>query len=116
MAKRLTLDTVLTDAAKIKQMWSENPTFAVPGLTAKEHADQEASVRAQEAEIDAARAHLTGLIERRDGDVRTVNAWNVRIRRGVGFAYGLESPQYKMVGGTPPSERKPSARKPKPTP
>lgn len=116
MARRLTLDTVLTDAAKIKEMWSENPPFSVPGLTAAEHAAQEASVRAQEAEIDAVRAHLAGLIEKRDGDVRELNAWNVRIRRGVGFAYGLESPQYKMVGGTPPSERKPAARKPKPAP
>ena len=106
MATRLSTDVVLADAAKIKQMWSENPAFAVPGLTAAQHA-------AQDAEIAAAKAHLSGLIERRDGDVRTLHDGNVRARRGVGFTYGLESPQYKMVGGTPPSERKSTARKPK---
>ena len=113
MATRLSTDVVLADAAKIQQMWRENPTFTVPGLTAKDHADREASVRAQDAEIAAAKAHLSGLIEKRDGDVRTIHDGNVRVRRGVGFTYGLESPQYKMVGGTPPSERKSTARKPK---
>ncbi len=115
MAKRLTPDRVRAETAMIKQMWKENPTFLVPGLTAAAHVAQDVQVQAQEAEIDAARAHLSGLIEARDGGVRTLNVWNVRIRRGVGFTYGLESPQYKMVGGTPPSERKSAVRPPKPT-
>lgn len=114
MATRLSTDVVLAEAAKIQQMWTENPTFSVPDLSASEHAARQASVRAQDAEIAATKAHLAGLIERRDGDVRVLHDGNVRARRGVGFTFGLESPQYKMVGGTPPSERKSTARKPKP--
>ena len=114
MAKRVILSTVLDEATKIKQMWTQNPSFTVPGLTAAEQTAQVTQIQAKAAEIEAARAHLTGLIEERDGMVRTLNDWNVRARRGVGFTFGLESPQYKMVGGTPPSERKPRTVKPKP--
>ena len=113
MAKRVTPSAALADAAKIQQMWKENPEFSVPGLSAKDHASQQADVAAQGAEIASAKAHLAGLIEKRDGDARTLHDGNVRARRGVGFTYGLESPQYKMVGGTPPSERKPPVKKAK---
>jgi hypothetical protein len=121
MAKRFTPSTVLDEAAKIKQMWLENPSFTVPAprpdspvITAAEHMARAVQMQTKDAEIDAAKAHLAGLIEERDGMATELNAWNVRIRRGVGFTFGLESPQYKMVGGTPPSERKPRTVKPKP--
>jgi hypothetical protein len=114
MAKRLTPSTVLDETTKIKQMWIENPTFTIPGLTPADQAAKVTQIEAKEAEIDAARVHLTGLIEQRDGMTRDLNSWNVRARRGVGFTFGLESPQYKQVGGTPPSERKPRTAKAKP--
>lgn len=113
MAKKLIVGNILAESIKIKQMWTQNPTFAVPDLTAAEHAAQEAALAAKENAVEALRAQLAGLIEERDGIARELNGWNVRIRRGVGFTFGLESPQYKMVGGTPPSERKPTTRKPK---
>ena len=113
MAKKLIVGTILSESIKIKQMWVQNPTFTVPNLTAAEHSAQEAALATKEAQVEALRAQLTSLIEERDGIARTLDGWNVRIRRGVGFTFGLESPQYKMVGGTPPSERKSTARKPK---
>ena len=116
MAKRIVVGTTLADAAKIKQMWLQSAAFTVPGLTAAEHTAQTAALTAKEAQVEALRAQLTGLIEERDGIARELDGWNVRIRRGVGFTFGLESPQYKMVGGTPPSERKSTVRKPKPKP
>ena len=114
MAKRVITSTVLDETAKIKQMWIENPSFTVPGLTPADQSAKVTQIQAKEAEIDAERVHLTGLIEQRDGMTRELNDWNVRARRGVGFTFGLESPQYKMVGGTPPSERKPRTVKVKP--
>ena len=114
MAKRFTPSTVLDETAKIKQMWIENPSFTVPDLTAAEHTAKATQLQTKDAEIDAVKAHLAGIIEERDSMTTALNAWNVRVRRGVGFTYGLESPQYKMVGGTPPSERKPRTVKPKP--
>lgn len=114
MAKRVVTAAVLSDSAKIKQMWIQNPGFSVPGLTAIEHTQQVVALEAKEAQIEALRAQLTGLVEEKDTLARELDSWNVRIRRGVGFTFGLESSQYKMVGGTPPSERKSTARKPKP--
>lgn len=54
------------------------------------------------------------LTKERDGMATELNAWNVWIRWGVGFTFVLESQQYKMVGGTPPLERKPRTAKAKP--
>ena len=120
MARNLVVGNVLAEAAKIKQMWKENPSFSIPqpdpdspALTAAEHTAMETTLATKEAEIEAARVHLAGLVENRDKLTTELSGWNVRIRRGVGFAFGLESAQYKQVGGTPPSERKPSTRKPK---
>jgi hypothetical protein len=122
MAKRVISGTVLEEAAKIKQVWIENPSFAIPQptpeaptITQAGHAAKAAALQAKEAAIDALRTQLTGMIEERDGLSTDLNGWNVRLRRGIGFVYGLESPQYKQVGGTPPSERKARTVKAKPT-
>jgi hypothetical protein len=123
MAKRVISGTVLEEAAKIKQVWLENPSFAIPQPTPEAptinqagHAAKAAALQAKEEAIEALRIQLTGMVEERDGLSTDLNDWNVRLRRGIGFVYGLESPQYKQVGGTPPSERKPRTVKAKPAP
>ena len=108
-------DGTTTSTLLAHAMFAEGLRHVMVGCSAVEV--RKGMRRGVAAAVEALRAQLTGLIEERDGIVRELNDWNVRIRRGVGFTYGLESPQYKMVGGTPPSERKPTTRKPKaPTP
>ena len=115
MAGKLSVENVLTDAAKIVDVWKQNPTFPLGEINLPELEANIARVREFDAGVESTRTTLTGLMDRRDDEARSLNDIVTRARSGFRAIYGPDSPQYAQAGGTRRSERKaPTRRAPKP--
>jgi hypothetical protein len=68
------------------------------------------------SEVDAARIHLTRLVDELNDQAGGINGVVTRARSGMRAFYGPDSAQYEQVGGTRQSERKPSKAKQPKTP
>jgi hypothetical protein len=105
----------LKQADDIAQAWQTiNPAFKVGEMT---FADFEEAIAQTLANRDKIRSLKAQLIDQyNQSDALHADLWDKvkRVRSGVKGAYGDDSSQYELVGGTRRSERKPRTRKPKP--
>ncbi len=77
----------------------------------------EQAVKAADDLVEAKRAELTPLLNKRNEVAAKLNAVLVQARKAVAGYYGEDSDEYELVGGTRKSERKtrrPAAAKTKP--
>lgn len=88
-----------------------DPELKAGSLTQASLADTLAQARSTQAEIAALEIRLADLRNRRDDDM--AHMWDAikRVRATVKGAYGDDSSQYDLVGGTRRSERRRPARR-----
>ncbi|MGC1379131.1 MAG: hypothetical protein WA821_23075 [Anaerolineales bacterium] len=105
----------LKQANDIALAWKAiNPAFKVGEMTFADFENAIAQADASRNRISSLKAQLIDEYNR--SDALRADLWDKvkRARAGVKGAYGDDSSQYEMVGGTRRSERKPRTRKPKP--
>lgn len=104
-----TLDQATDIVAACTQI---DPNFRSGSLTLTSFADDVAQVKNIHAQITALELQLADLRNRRDD--RLTKMWDAikRIRASIKGAYGDDSSEYELVGGTRMSERKRTPRKP----
>ena len=107
-------NAALTDAQKIVQVWSANPTFNMGVVTLADFQAAVAALTAADADVEAQRIELTQLQDARDDQIKALIDLTTRARAGVKSAFGPDSAQYEQAGGTRKSERKPRSTKKKP--
>ena len=106
----------LKQANDIAQGWKTiDPAFKAGELTFAAFEDEIAQALATHDRISSLKAQLIDEYNRRDGQHAALWDKVKRVRASVKGAYGDDSSQYELVGGTRLSERKPRTRKPKPT-
>ena len=106
----------LKQANNIAHAWQNiNPAFKVGEMTFADFENAIAQADASHDRIISLKAQL--IDEYNQSDALRTDLWDKvkRVRSGVKGAYGDDSSQYELVGGTRRSERKPRTRKPKPT-
>jgi hypothetical protein len=114
MAKNVSLDQVLTEAQQILHFWQANPTFKLGEMGVEDFQASLAALQSLNGEVGEMRTRLTGVLNRRDDQAKSLNDLNTRVRSGVRGVFGPDSGEYEQVGGTRRSERKSPTRKPKP--
>jgi hypothetical protein len=113
MSAKLSVDKVLTDAARIAEVWEANPEFQLGNVTLADYQSARSALQALDNSIESRRVELTGLIDQRDDKTRYMNDLNTRALSGFRGFYGPDAPQYGQAGGTRRSERKTPTRKAK---
>jgi hypothetical protein len=103
---------VLTDANQVIDTWNANPGFAPEDLTLEELTRLRDALLEAEAVVQARRTGLKGFIVQRNDLARALNQTVMNAKRWIGAKYGLDSAQYKQVGGTRTSERRLRLRRP----
>ncbi len=114
---KTSVQNTLTDAAKIVQVWTANPTFAMGDITRAQFEAAMSRADAADNAVDAKRVELTALMDARDDAALAVSKLTVRARSAIKGVFGPDSAQYDQAGGTRDSERKastPAAKPPKP--
>ena len=112
MTKRLYPSNLIKQAQSVVNGWDQiSPTPAFGALTVSSLAAEIKAAADLQAEVAAIEAHLAD--KRAERDVHHISLWNTtkRARNSIKGSFGDDSPQYKMVGGTRLSERKPPRRK-----
>ena len=112
---RVSIPKILDSAGKIKATWLANSTFKLGDITLAGYTALVTKVTEAEAEIEAKRHELQGLLDGRDDDARELQAQTTRALSGFRAVYGPDSAQYDQAGGTRKSERAPQTRAPKKT-
>jgi len=106
-----TLDSVLADADRLAQVWSENAKFSLGDLTLANLKDKIAELRTVKQTRDETKVKLSKLIDDTNDLMKLIDSYNTRGRSGMKAIFGPDSAQYAQVGGTRQSERKPPASK-----
>jgi hypothetical protein len=104
---------ILSDAQKIVNVWTENPTFSMGEVTATTFRDKMTMLMDADLAVEAERQRLTALINTRDAEIASLNQMVTRARSGIRSVFGPDSTQYEQAGGTRASERKTPTRKAK---
>ena len=110
---RKTVDSVIADADRLAQVWSENAKFSMGDVTLdglKVEIDKLRNLRRSRDEL---RVKLSKLIDDTNDQIKVVEGYNIRGRSGMKAIFGPDSAQYAQVGGTRKSDRKPNTSKPK---
>ena len=96
----------------IQVMKNIDPSFQVGGASLAELEKAVNLALANQDKITSLKSQMTDL-RNQDGAL-TAEVWDMlkRLRAGVKAAYGDDSSQYEMMGGTRLSERKKAAKKP----
>jgi hypothetical protein len=103
---------VLSQAADILAACKQiNPNMPAGALTQAAFAQELMQAQAMQAQIVALEMQLTDLRNRRDARLSVVWESVKRVRASVKGAYGDDSSEYQLVGGTRRSERKRPARR-----
>jgi hypothetical protein len=103
---------VIKQAQGLLNGWNQiNPVPAFGTLTAPSLTTDITGVMATEAQIAALEAQLAEKRTVRDGQMKALWDKVKRARNSIKGSFGDDSSQYKMVGGTRLSERKPTRRK-----
>jgi len=102
---------VLTDAARVVDVWTANPTFSMGTVTLESFKAIMAALQAADNAVESKRTELTGFMNVRDSKADELNDLVSRARSGVRAAFGPDSTEYEQVGGTRRSERKSPIRK-----
>jgi hypothetical protein len=112
MPKSKTVDAILAEAEQIARVWTDNPSFAISGVTLAQFQTMIAGLRTQQGETEDLRARLTGALNETNTRSQAVTDLTTRARAGIRGFFGPDSTQYEQAGGTRRSERKPRTRKP----
>ena len=113
MAGKAYPNDVLKQAQDVSGAWNQiSPTLAFGTLNAAALNADITATTALEAQIGNLETQLTDL--RNKHEALNVSMWDKvkRARAGIKAAYGDDSSQFEMVGGTRASDRKPIRRKP----
>ena len=103
---------VLKQAQDVSGAWNQvSPTLAFGTLNAAALTADITSATALQAQIGNLETQLTDLRNKREA--LNLSMWDKvkRVRAGVKAAYGDDSSQFEMVGGTRVSDRKTARRK-----
>src|SRR5258706_3899206 len=111
MLNKMTLDSVLAEADRLTQVWSDNPKFSMGDLTLEKFKDETDKLRNLKQLRDEMRVKLSKLIDDTNDQSKSVDSLNKRGRSGMKAIFGPDSAQYAQVGGKRQSERKPRAVK-----
>ena len=111
MATNRTVDSILFDADRLIQVWTENPTFSMGDVTLESFKAAVDKLRAVRKARDEIRVKLTKFIDDTNDQKDLIDELVVRGRSGVKATFGPNSAQYEQVGGTRQSDRKPPRRK-----
>ena len=111
MASNKTVDSVIADAERLAQVWSENPTFALGDVTIEGLRSSITKLRNLKQTRDEMRTDLSKLVDDTSDQMKLVDSYNTRGRSGMKAVFGPNSAQYAQVGGTRLSERKPRSSK-----
>lgn len=112
MPKSKTVDAVVADGEQIARIWTENPSFAMSGVTLAQLQTMLAELRAQQAVTEDLRTRLTAAINATNERTTAITEIVTRARAGIRGFFGSDSTQYEQAGGTRRSERKTRSRKP----
>lgn len=112
MPKSKTVDAVIADGEQIARVWTDNPSFAMSGVTLAQFQTMLAELRAQQAITEDLRSRLTAAINETNAGAEAVTEIVTRARAGIRGFFGSDSTQYEQAGGTRRSERKSRSRKP----
>ena len=110
-----TIDAVISDADALVHVWSENLKFSMGDVTLEGLKAEVDKLRNLKRSLDEERIKLSKMVDDSHDQMKIVDGYNTRGRSGMRAAFGPDSAQYKQVGGTRQSERKPvtSRKKPK---
>ena len=89
-----------------------DPNLQIGALTQTAFADTMAQTQTMQSQIDTLEKQLTELRNKRDDQLNTLWESVKRVRFSVKGAYGDDSLEYELVGGTRLSDRKRPGRKP----
>jgi hypothetical protein len=111
MANSKSVDSVLNDAERLAQVWSENVKFSMGDLTLEGLRLEITKLRNLKQLRDEMRTKLSKLIDDTNDQTEILLDYNNRGRSGMKSIFGPDSAQYAQVGGTRKSEHKPNSRK-----
>lgn len=112
MPRRKYPTDVIKQAQAVVNGWNQiNPIPAFGTLTVASLASDITAAAATEAQIAALEAQLADKRVLRDAQCKTMWDKVKRTRSSIKGSFGDDSAQYKMVGGTRLSDRKPMRRK-----
>lgn len=109
-----TVDSVVSDAERLAQVWGENTKFSMGDLTLTGLNGDITKLRTLKQSREQARVDLSKLVDDTNDQMKLVEGYITRGRSAMKGIFGADSAQYAQVGGTRQSERKPrSSKKPK---
>jgi hypothetical protein len=103
---KINTKTVLVDANKMIDTWNANPEFTAGTLTQQDLVKLRDALLDAEAAVQARRTGLRGLIGLRDDAARALSKSLQDAKNWIRVSYGIDSAQYKQIGGIRLSERK----------
>ena len=106
-----TVDSILFDAERLIQVWTENPTFSMGSVTLEVFKAAVEKLREFRKLRDELRVRLTGSINDTNDQKDLVEELVTRGKSGMKSTFGLDSVQYEQVGGTRQSDRKSPKRR-----
>jgi hypothetical protein len=114
MARKYSVDSVLSDAEQIARVWTENPTFTLGEIKLTTLQKMMDDLRDNRSQLESLRTRITALVNETDEQANALGGVVTRAKSGFRAVYGPNSTQYEQAGGTRQSERKrPTPRKKK---
>ena len=112
MPKSKTVDAVIGDGEQIARVWTDNPSFALNGVTLAQFQTMLTELHAWQRAAEDLRTQLTAATNETNERAAAVTEIVTRARAGMRGFFGPDSTQYEQAGGTRRSERKARTRKP----
>ena len=107
MPSSTAINQTLTDAQKIIDTWTANPSFTLGEITLKSFTATRDQVAKLSDQIDTRRTELQGMMNARDDLRKVLHEQVTRARSGFRAVYGPDSTQYDQSGGKRLSEHRP---------
>ena len=109
-SKPFPTDAILQAREVVQAIKNINPDFQIGDLPVSTLDNEVTQALSLQDKLSSLEAQLTDLRNQRDE--LNASVWDKvkRMRNGIKAAYGDDSSQYEMVGGTRLSDRKPAAR------
>lgn len=95
-----TVDSVIADAERLAQVWSENAKFSMGDVTLTALNGEITKLRTLKQSRDQTRVDLSKLVDDTNDQMNFVDDLTNRGRNTTKGIFGSDSPQYAQVGGT----------------
>jgi hypothetical protein len=96
---------VVSDARKVVDVWTANPTLSLGELSKESLVQAVDALETAHAVVETKRTELTALINDRDSKSEALTQLLSRVRSGIRAVFGPDSSQYEQAGGVRASER-----------